>query len=233
MARSSGTSGRSERTSGRGCGSAERRRRVGVAAERDLAREALEQHDAQGEEIGSAVDVVTGDLFGREVLGRPQHRLVGGEVVAEGNRLGDAEVADHGAAFGGEQNVGGFDVAMDDAGAVRGAQRVGDLRADRRGVCAIGSRPLPSSTSRSVWPSTSGITIADTPSVFTVSNTGTIEGWWSRAAASASRRKRSTTNGSAASEALQDLDGDRPLQHEVGGLPHLGHSTPAIGRVSR
>ena len=71
------------------------------------------------------------DLLRREVLRGAERRVRRGQVVAG---LRDAEVGDEHAAVGRQQDVRRLDVAVDDAAAVRGVERVGDLGQDRDGL---------------------------------------------------------------------------------------------------
>ena len=89
--------------------------------------------DAEGEEIAAAIDDRAGELLWRHEGGRAEKLAGSGELG--GGEFGDAEVGDLGALdsvlfFGGEQDVGGFDVTVDDAMFVGVAKGFGDLLAE-------------------------------------------------------------------------------------------------------
>jgi hypothetical protein len=101
------------------------------AGERTHAVEGLVQGDAEAELVGASVRRVAVELFGRHVQRGADQRAGAGaaEVVRaaverrftlEGAR--EAEVEDAGAAVVADEDVVGLDVAMDDAGRVRGGQ---------------------------------------------------------------------------------------------------------------
>jgi hypothetical protein len=88
------------------------------------------QDATEAEEVAAVVDRLAARLFGRHVMGRAGDRSGRGEAgVVAG--LGQAEVGDLDpldAVF--EEEVGRFDVAMDEALGVGGRQAGGDLQAD-------------------------------------------------------------------------------------------------------
>ena len=108
-----------------------------------FARQYLVQHAAEGPDVGAAVDPAAPGLLGRHVRRRAQNhsrarrreaqrrrmgtsRTVG--VIGEG--LGQPEVQDLDLTFRGDLDVGGLEVAVDDAFVVRRLQRLGDLDRD-------------------------------------------------------------------------------------------------------
>ena len=109
-----------------------------LAVERDVAREHLEQHDAERVDVGLAVDVVAERLLGRDVVGGPEHAAVGGQPLLV-ERARDAEVGDLGRALRVDEHVLRLDVAVHDAAVVRGAERAGDL--DRVGDRLVDREP--------------------------------------------------------------------------------------------
>ncbi len=107
----------------------------GTAAERGTAGDQLVEEDA------GAVDVDRGGLraalggLGRDVRGRADELVGAGQARGVGE-AGDAEVGQHRvhlAAVLLEQDVGGLQVAVDDAVGVAGGEGVGDLRGEQGG----------------------------------------------------------------------------------------------------
>jgi hypothetical protein len=99
-----------------------RRRRT---AEGAFAGEQLIEDHAAREQVAAPVDRLAGELLGRHVRDGAEHRAELGELG--GVELGDAEIGDFDAAVGEQDDVGGLDVAMDDAALVRvlqGAQQL-------------------------------------------------------------------------------------------------------------
>jgi hypothetical protein len=103
-----------------------RHRDLVLAVEGDVAGEHLEQHDAEGVDVGLAVDVVAQRLLGRHVVRGAEHAPVGGQPLLV-ERAGDAEVGDLGRALLVDQDVLRLDVAVDDVARVREAERSRDL----------------------------------------------------------------------------------------------------------
>ena len=93
------------------------RDRCALGAVGHLAREQLERHHARLVEVGPGADLLRHGLLGRHVGRRPDRRARGREHLLGGDlldRLGDPEVGDLHAAFAGDQQVLGLDVAVDD-----------------------------------------------------------------------------------------------------------------------
>ncbi len=97
--------------------------RAGV--ERLAAGEHLLRDDPQGVEVAGAGGSTAERLLGREVLRRAQH-LAGTRVRGAVDGPGDAEVGELHPPVGGDEDVGGLDVAVHDAG------RVGRRERERR-----------------------------------------------------------------------------------------------------
>ena len=85
-----------------------------------LAREHLVHHDADRVDVAAGVGDTARDEFGGEVRDRSEERLPGRGVRARGP--GEPEVAELDAPVVGEQHVLGLEVAVDDAGLVRGRE---------------------------------------------------------------------------------------------------------------
>jgi hypothetical protein len=111
-------------------------RKIRVTPKRRLSDEALVQHAAKRIDVRPPVDLLAGDLLGRDVVDGPYQ--VG--VVADSGLLGDSsrkpevrEVDVVGAVRAGawvEQHVGGLHVTMDEAARVGGIERARHLRED-------------------------------------------------------------------------------------------------------
>jgi hypothetical protein len=104
----------------------------------------LVEHAAERPDVAARVGLLAFELLGRHVLERADDGALGGERLRDGRRLGEpamltplppparpprarAEVHQLGAALR-EHDVAGLEIAVDDAGAVRAIERVGDLR---------------------------------------------------------------------------------------------------------
>ncbi len=132
-----------------GVGAQDRGERVAhrLAGEEPLSREHLPEDDAEGPDVGALVHRLAAGLLGAHVGRGPEdhaglgplarHRRGaggvarvqgGGGVAREG--LGEAEVEDLDLAVGRELDVGGLEVAVDDALAVGLLERLGDLPRD-------------------------------------------------------------------------------------------------------
>ena len=120
------------------------RRRLRGAAERRRAREHLEEHDADGVEIGATIDALAARGFGRHVARIAERHAGGGVMLDLPGELRDAEVDQFDelgiAAATNEHDVAGAHVAMHDAVRVCGGERVAQLRGDARGACGRQAR---------------------------------------------------------------------------------------------
>ncbi len=123
-----------------------------VSLEGELTGEELEEHEAEGVDVGARVEGVALGLLGGHVLGGADggaqlgaFALDDGGVLSEG--LGDAEVEDLGevsdACDGFEDDVGGLEVAVDDVAAVGLLEACGDLDEDAEGASQLDGVVLP------------------------------------------------------------------------------------------
>ena len=120
----------------------------GVAGEGLAARGHFVENDAEGKEISAQIEFFAASLFGGHVGNGAEGGPGTGEIVVatgvhsvaggNGERLfqrgtenfGEAEVEDLGLTAFGNENVGGLDVAMDDALGVGGVECIGNLDAE-------------------------------------------------------------------------------------------------------
>src|SRR5271168_199355 len=113
-----------------------------VAFEGENAGGHLKEDDAEGKKIGAGVQRFPEDLLRRHVRHRAECRSRTGEMfgvdgdggqrgalawIAAGGDLGQTEIENLGVTALDDENVGGLDVAMNDASGVRGIQSVGDI----------------------------------------------------------------------------------------------------------
>ena len=105
-----------------------------VSGERWLAGEDFVENAAQRIDVGSGVDGIAAGLFGRQVLGGPDHRRgLGDAVAAVGDRAGDAEVHHLDRVGGADHDVRRLDVAVDDAVLMAEVQRLAGVGDDLDG----------------------------------------------------------------------------------------------------
>ena len=114
-----------------------------------LPRQHLEQHAAEAVEVGARIEVSEGHcLLRAHVAGRADRLARLGERQAAGgaDRARDAEVGDD-RVLAREEDVLGFDVAVDDSLAMGERERVGDVTRDMEcrleGQLAIPQQPMP------------------------------------------------------------------------------------------
>ncbi len=87
----------------------------GVAGERGLAGEQLEEHAAGGVDVAAGVHGLAAGLLRGQVLGGADHRGgLGDRCLPVGHRARDAEVHDLHRAVAGDHHVGGLDIPVHD-----------------------------------------------------------------------------------------------------------------------
>ena len=138
--------------------------RVGdsFAAKSHLAAEHFVKDAAEGPDVRAAVDGLGFGLFRRHVRGGAEQNSRQRGHAAHGRRSGDvhrcgiafegfgeAEVENFHGVVGGEFDVGGFEIAMDDAVLVRVFERLANLAGDRQGFSR--SELVPGGGDRREW----------------------------------------------------------------------------------
>ena len=106
----------------------------GLADERHVAGDGLDEHEAERVEVGAPVEPARGALLRRRVARGAEHRARRLGPARLGERAGEAEVGDAHDAVLVEEEVGRLDVAVHEPAAVRVLERRGDLAADVRGL---------------------------------------------------------------------------------------------------
>ena len=143
-------------------------------------------------------------------------------------RLREAEVEHLHRAVGADLDVGGLQIAMNDALLVRGFERVRDLPRDRQRFGERRPRRARDASASRSSPSTSSITRArDARRLPRVRRSARCSGGSATRASWASRSKRASRSGSLANSIGQDLDRDVAVELRVAGAIHLAHSASA------
>ena len=121
----------------------------GVGGEGHDAGDRLVEHERQRVDIGASVDTVAEGLFGRRIPGRADRHpgRLGQRRLGQGAR--QAEVGDAQAGLVVEEEVGGLDVAVDEAPGVRVGEPLRRLRAPTDSAWETLRRSPSSSMSRS------------------------------------------------------------------------------------
>jgi hypothetical protein len=114
-------------------------RLVALALERHLARERVEEQAPKRVDVGARIDALAADLLGRDVVQRADPVSGLGGARDRQRVLGEPKVRQVDVVLGGQQDVGGLDVAVDEAGAVRRVERRPDLADDPRRT--LGRKP--------------------------------------------------------------------------------------------
>jgi hypothetical protein len=98
-----------------------------LALERNVARQQLEEHDAERVDVGGGVHRPAARLLGRDVVARPEHGP-GLRHALDVERSRDAEVGHLRLAVAVQQHVLRLDVAVNEPGRVREGESATDLR---------------------------------------------------------------------------------------------------------
>jgi len=124
-------------------GESRRRSLLSCALEGSFAGGHLVKHYAKREDVSAWVEFLSFHLFGRHVSHSADGGAVGGEVpdflgevvgAAAGSRrtgFGNTKIQNFRVLALGNEDVAGFDVAVNDLCGVRGIERIGDLDAER------------------------------------------------------------------------------------------------------
>ena len=144
---------------------------------------------------------------------------------------------------GGDQEVGRLDVAVHDAGPVRGADRVaglGEQVADRIGVERLAAaqqrrQRLPVDELHHQERAGHAGAVGDARAAWDspTSKTAAMPGCWSDAACRASVSNRERNVGVVGVLVLEQLDRDRAVERGVGAAPHLAHAAGGDPGLSR
>ncbi len=121
------------------------------AGERRLSGQQRVEHDTETIQIAAFADRFAGGLLGRQELRSANHSPRGRQVLA-GENLGDAEIGQLDDALVGPHNVGGLDIAMDDAVIVDVAEGGANLQGNFEHL-GPGKRPWAMRISSRLWPS--------------------------------------------------------------------------------
>jgi len=103
-----------------------------VAPERRTAAEHLEEQDAERPDVRAFVERLPLAGLRAEIVHRA-HQHAGLGQLAGCGEVGEAEVGEAGGAVGCEEDVGGFEVAVDDAEPVGAGEGIGEVEADLNG----------------------------------------------------------------------------------------------------
>ena len=202
----------------------------------------LVQHRSEREDVGAMVGLLAAHLFGRHVGRRSHHDAGPGAPdrhrrfrrVGVGTQLGQTEVQNLDVAVAGDEDVLGFDVAMDDALVVRSGQTAGDLTRVRQGgapgqraaLHRVAQRPAFEQFADEKRRPRTGQAVGDTTDVVNRDDVRVIQpadrpGFLFEApdAIGIGRERRE-----------QDLDGDVAIESRVAGPVDLSHSASTDGR---
>jgi hypothetical protein len=195
---------------------------IGIGGEWGRTGECFVEDDAEGVEVGPAIDRGALDLLGGQVLGGTHHRAVAGEVGAL-RRFGDAEVGDQNPTVARQQDVGRLDVAVDEAAGVGGTEGIGHLGADGEYGVELEGPVLVE-----VGPHGGADHQLHDDGVDAVLGEGVVDrddGGVGQPGGGDGLAPESLDEGMVAGQVrVEDLDGDLAGQHLVGGPPDLGHT---------
>ena len=103
---------------------------LALPLERPRSDKALEEDAAERVQVGPSVDLVSVNLFRRDIVDRADEAAIAGEARDGGDVTSQTEVADERALLSvtlGNEDVAGLDVAVDEPELVRRVESVRDL----------------------------------------------------------------------------------------------------------
>ncbi len=205
-------------------------RHVGRTGERRLAGEHLEEHHAEGVQIGPGVGFEALDLLRAEIPGRAEDRPGPGQVGTESfRRFGDTEVGDlypwHLTSLAPiKQHVARLDVPVYEAVGVGVGERIGDLAADAGGQPRRHRPPIDQALAQRL----AADELHDDEGGPGSGHAGVVGGHHVRVREAGGGHRlllEAVEEALVAGEVgVEDLDGDRPGQDLVVAFPHRRHA---------
>ena len=104
------------------------RRKLGIASERRRARQALEQNAGKRVLVGSSVDQVASDLFGRDVVDGADELAGAGEIRRRVRAFRQSKIGEEGPTVVCDKDVAGLDVTVNQSERVRCVECLCDRR---------------------------------------------------------------------------------------------------------
>ena len=197
---------------------------VGLTEERDAPGQALVEHEPERVEIGATVEFLASYLLGRQVLRRPHHDVVAGQVgLGRLQSLGDAEVGEQHPPVGRHHDVARLDVAMDEARFVSVVERCCDAGADVAGQFGAQSFLRVEYLAQALALDElhhDGLTTVLLEHVVDGDDVRMVEARRSNGFATEALRD----DGIGGERRLEPLDGHLTIECEVDRQPHLGHA---------
>lgn len=202
------------------------------APERRAALHRRVQRGAERPQVGGGPGVLAAHAFGGQVVDRADD-LPGAGDRRVALHLGDAEVREQYPPVGGQQDVARLDVAVHDAGGVRGAQGAQHPQPDAGGL----GRLQPLAVPDRVGERAALDQLHDDPRPVVVlqhvvhGDDGRVVDPRGRPCLGlGTRQQHRTVTVGDVERGRQFLDGDRPVEHLVPGTPYAAHA-PAADRV--
>ena len=196
---------------------------IALADERDAPGQALVEHEAEGVQVGAAVEAASAHLLRGQVLGGAHHHVVARQVIAAVEPLGDTEVGEQHPTVRRHQDVAGLDVAVDEPGAVCGVERGSDagsdvdrqLRAEARLHVEQLAQALAVDELHDDGLATGFCEHVVDGDDVGMREAGDGDGFATKALGDHGIRRQAR---------LQPLEGDAAVEGEIGGQPHLRHA---------